>query len=130
MQNLFEYAESTKPDVEPPASASEAGASSSKPGGSHRRTPSIVSENPNRPYLGLSTFRMCVLADPLLEDFFASDLTQSWKLEVLIAEEKPKVAGAVGGAVGWFGGLVSSVMTEENKVRACSCSSQIGRAHV
>ena len=98
--------------------------SSSKPGGSHRRTPSIVSENPNRPYLGLSTFRMCVLADPLLEDFFASDLTQSWKLEVLIAEEKPKVAGAVGGAVGWFGGLVSSVMTEENKVRACSCSSR------
>lgn len=55
---------------------------------------------------------MCILADPLLEDFFAFDLTASWKLEILLAEEKkPKP-----GPVGWLAGLASSVMTEENKV--------------
>ncbi|KAK4693154.1 hypothetical protein P7C70_g8982, partial [Phenoliferia sp. Uapishka_3] len=103
MQNLFEYAESTKPDLPssipdpPPEPQSPQSVSAT----AHSRTPSIVSSNPHRPYLGLSTFRMCVLADELLEDFFASDLTRSWKLEVLIEEEKPKVAGAVGGAVGW-----------------------------
>ncbi|KAL8283146.1 hypothetical protein RQP46_005924 [Phenoliferia psychrophenolica] len=126
MQNLFEYAESTKPDAPsstdrspspPPAASSNGGA----------RRQSLVSENPNRPYLGLSTFRMCVLADPLLEDFFASDLTQSWRLDVLIAEEKPKAPGAVGGAVGWLGGLVSSVMTESNKERLNRLADEVGR---
>ncbi|KAM0755549.1 TBC-domain-containing protein [Meredithblackwellia eburnea MCA 4105] len=122
MQNLFEYAESTKPD-EPKAAISEPEPPADETASGHRRKPSIVSDNPHRPYLGLSTFRMCILADPLLEDFFASDLTQSWKLEVLIVEEKPRQAGAVG----WLGGLVSSVMTEENKSRLNRLADEVGR---
>lgn len=59
---------------------------------------------------------MCILADPLLEDFFESDLTNSWRLEVLIAEEKPKQPGAGGAVGGWWGGIVNAVMTDENKV--------------
>lgn len=57
------------------------------------------------------------MADPLLEDFFDSDLTNSWRLEVLIPEEKPKVPGASGAVGGWFKGIVNAVMTDENKVR-------------
>lgn len=57
---------------------------------------------------------MCVLADPLLEDFFASDLTLSWKLEVLIPEEKTAAPGPVGW-LGNLGGLVNGLL-DENKV--------------
>lgn len=112
MQNLFEYAESTKPEEDEPE---EAAAADLNEDGS-RRSISVVYDNPRRPYLGLATFRMCILADPLLEDFFDSDLTKSWKLEVLIAEEKPKPAGAAG----WLGGIVNAVLTDENKVRLAS----------
>lgn len=105
MQNLFEAAENIKIDIE--AKPQE---NSNVP--ADGRSPSIAYENPHRPYVGIGSFRMCILADPLLEDFFASDLTQSWKLEILIAEERPKQAGAAG----WFGGLVNAVMTDENKV--------------
>lgn len=108
MQNLFEYAESTKPEEDEP----EETAAEPEEDGSRRRSVSVVYDNPRRPYLGLATFRMCILADPLLEDFFDSDLTKSWKLEVLIAEEKPKQPGAVG----WLGGIVNAVLTDENKV--------------
>ncbi|KAI5481518.1 GTPase activating protein [Pseudohyphozyma bogoriensis] len=114
MQNLFEAAETTKPD-EVNVGAPDA------PRG-HRRT-SSAAENPHRPYLGLSTFRMCILADPLLEDFFASDLTNSWRLEILIAEEKPKQPGAAG----WFGGLVKGLMTDENKERFNRLADQVGK---
>jgi hypothetical protein len=117
IQNLFEYAESTKPEEKSSASAwtdgNEGDGSPLSPG--RPRANSLVSDNPHRPYLALATFRMCILADPLLEDFFESDLTSSWKLEVLIAEEKPKQA--VGAVEGWWGGIVSAVMTDENKVR-------------
>jgi hypothetical protein len=103
---LFEAAETIKPEIDGNQEAATSG---------HRRG-SSVSENPHRPFLGLSTFRMCILADPLLEDFFATDLTQSWQLEILIAEEKPQPAGAAG----WLGGLVKGLMTDENKVRCTS----------
>lgn len=84
MQNLFEYAE-TAADVASTESTVEEGEGRSRAG-------SIISENPHRPYLALAVYRMVVLADPLLEEFFDADLTNSWKLEVLIPEEKPKPA--------------------------------------
>lgn len=114
MHNLFEYAESTKVDDAgeeddvPPQPAFN-------PDGSrvtHSRSASVVYQNPHRPYLGLATFRMCILADPLLEDFFDSDLTNSWKLEILVPEEKVKQAGPAG----WLGGILTAVLTDENKV--------------
>ncbi len=77
------------------------------------RSASVVYQNPHRPYLGLATFRMCILADPLLEDFFDTDLTNSWKLEVLVPEEKVLPAGPAG----WLGGILTAVLTDENKVR-------------
>lgn len=110
IQNLFEYAASTQPET--PEGSPELDDS---------RSP--ITENIDRPYLALATFRMCVLADPLLEDFFESDLTNSWQLEILIPEEKPKPAGAGG----WWGGLVSSVLTDENKERFNSLADAVGK---
>lgn len=109
MQNLFEYAESK---IDSPAPTSPDPNLSPK---SRARSASAVYENPHRPYVALSVFRMCILADPLMEEFFDSDLTNSWKLEVLIAEEKIKPAGPAG----WLGGIVSAVLTDENKVSQC-----------
>lgn len=102
---MFEYAASTQPDPSDDDSTSP------------------VTENVDKPYLALATFRMCVLADPLLEDFFESDLTNSWQLEILIPEEKPKPAGAGG----WWGGIVSSVLTDENKERFNSLADAVGK---
>lgn len=59
---------------------------------------------------------MCILTDALLEEFFESDLTQSWRLEVLVPEEKPKAQSRAGG---WWGGIMEAVMTDENKVCGC-----------
>lgn len=107
LQNLFEYGESTKPPAKP------------QDGNQPADSPEIQStewadNDPNRPFLSHATFRMCILADALLEDFFDSDLTNSWRLEVLVPEEKPKPQTLAGG---WWGGLVSAIVTDENKVR-------------
>ncbi|ORY75652.1 rab-GTPase-TBC domain-domain-containing protein [Leucosporidium creatinivorum] len=125
IQNLFEYAESTKPEENPPRSPSLG--RSPDPSTGRPRANSIVSDNPHRPYLALATFRMCILADPLLEDFFESDLTNSWRLEVLIAEEKPKQPGAGGAVGGWWGGIVNAVMTDENKERLNRLADEVGK---
>ncbi|GAA5950368.1 hypothetical protein JCM3765_004522 [Sporobolomyces pararoseus] len=108
IQNLFEYAESTKPVI-----ADEPDSSSSDP-----------TENPNRPYLSLATFRMCILADALLEDFFESDLTASWRLEVLVPEDKPKPQTIAGG---WWRGIVNAVTTDENKERFNRLADEVGK---
>ncbi|GAA5899035.1 uncharacterized protein JCM6883_003516 [Sporobolomyces salmoneus] len=108
IQNLFEYAESTKPTV-----PDETDSSSSDP-----------TENPNRPYLSLATFRMCILADALLEDFFESDLTASWRLEVLVPEDKPKPQTIAGG---WWRGIVNAVTTDENKERFNRLADEVGK---
>lgn len=115
MQNLFEFAESK---IDSPALGSPDPSLSPK---SRARSASVVYENPHRPYVALSVFRMCILADPLMEEFFDSDLTNSWKLEVLIAEEKIKAAGPAG----WLGGIVSAVLTDENKVGESGVSGEL-----
>ncbi|SCZ90894.1 BZ3500_MvSof-1268-A1-R1_Chr1-3g02357 [Microbotryum saponariae] len=113
IQNLFEFAESSAHQTAP------------DPHTGRTRPPSAENDDPQKPALALATFRMCVLADPLLEDFFESDLTASWRLEILLAEDQPKQAkGAVGG---WWGGIVSAVMTDENKERINRIADEVGK---
>jgi hypothetical protein len=73
-----------------------------------RRRSHSVSENPHRPYLNLATFRMVVLADELLEAFFDTQFSASWKLEQVLSETPSKQ--------GFFSGLVGQVLTDEHKV--------------
>ncbi|GAA5890230.1 hypothetical protein JCM8208_002744 [Rhodotorula glutinis] len=121
LQNLFEFAESTKPDpasFPPPTSSS-----SSSPSLDASTTSNAVDEE-HHPFLSLATFRMCILADALLEDFFDSDLTKSWRLEVLVPEEKPKPQTIAGG---WLRGIVSAVVTDENKERFNRLADEVGK---
>ncbi|KAK4058097.1 hypothetical protein OIO90_000836 [Microbotryomycetes sp. JL221] len=126
LQNLFEYAESTKPEENPPLDTGLA-RSPDPDTGKPRGGRSIVADDPDRPYLALATFRMCILADSLLEEFFEADLTNSWRLEVLIPDEKPKQSGATGAVGGWLGGIVSAVMTDENKERFNKLADAVGK---
>ncbi|BGP28952.1 hypothetical protein JCM10296v2_000688 [Rhodotorula toruloides] len=117
LQNLFEYGESTKPPAKP------------QDGTQPADSPEIQStewadNDPNRPFLSHATFRMCILADALLEDFFDSDLTNSWRLEVLVPEEKPKPQTLAGG---WWEGLVSAIVTDENKERFNRLADEVGK---
>ncbi|GAA5832894.1 hypothetical protein JCM11251_000520 [Rhodosporidiobolus azoricus] len=105
LQNLFEFAESTKPDL-PPAD------------------PSNPDSELLQPFLSLATFRMCILTDSLLESFFESDLTESWRLEVLVPPEPPKPKTA---AAGWWGNIVNAVVTEENKERFNRIADEVGK---
>ncbi|GAA6051294.1 hypothetical protein JCM3770_006798 [Rhodotorula araucariae] len=109
LQNLFEFAESTKPDPSslPPRPASDGPA-----------------DEEHHPFLSLATFRMCILADALLEDFFDADLTASWRLEVLVPEDKPKPQTIAGG---WLRGIVSAVVTDENKERFNRLADEVGK---
>lgn len=104
LQNTFEYADSLAQDQDKEAN-----------GATHTRQRSgSLAENPRRPYLALPTFRMVVLADELLESFFETDLTASWKLETLVEETPVKSS--------FFGRLTSALVTDENKVRLCAVS--------
>lgn len=118
MQNAFEYADAlAEADAksQPPADGEAREAK-----GHHRRSSSV--QNPNRPYLNLATFRMCVLADELLESFF-DEFRKSWRLEAQPQEPAIKPTGAQG----FFGGLMKAVLTDENKSRFYHFADEVGK---
>ncbi|KAG8940705.1 hypothetical protein FRC03_005157 [Tulasnella sp. 419] len=82
-------------------------------------TPETISST--HPYLSLATFRMVVLADELLESFFDSDLSTSFKLGSTAAEPVPE------SNLGIFGGLLSTIVTEENKKLFNKFADEIGK---
>jgi len=76
----------------------------------------------NIPYLNLPTFRMVVLADEILESFFDTDLSASFRLEPVppLSAQQPRA--------GFLGGLVSSfIATEDNKRIFNNVADQIGK---
>ncbi|CAE6364637.1 unnamed protein product [Rhizoctonia solani] len=68
-------------------------------------TPTIAA---NVAYLNLATFRMVVLADEILESFFESDLTASFRLEPVPEVQVPQPK------TGFLGGLMSALVTDDN----------------
>ncbi|CAE6428102.1 unnamed protein product [Rhizoctonia solani] len=68
-------------------------------------TPTVAA---NVPYLNLATFRMVVLADEILESFFESDLTASFRLEPVPEVQVPQQK------TGFLGGLMSALVTDDN----------------
>ncbi|WRT64714.1 uncharacterized protein IL334_001648 [Kwoniella shivajii] len=79
----------------------------------------------NLPYLNLATFRMVVLADELLENFFASDLTASFQLEQTGDEDYHQAHQR---SEGLLGGLMNLVVTNENKNRLNRLADGFGAA--
>ena len=94
MSNAFEYGDALLPRPE--------GADEDAP------TPQIET---NQPYLSLATFRMVVLADEVLESFFETDLSASFRLEPVPLMELPPSNS------GFLGGLWSNIVATDNNVK-------------
>ncbi|KAF8554319.1 TBC-domain-containing protein [Imleria badia] len=75
----------------------------------------------NQPYLNLATFRMVVLADEVLESFFETDLSASFKLESVPDLELPTSGG------GFLEDLWSNIATEDNKKIFHKLSDELGK---
>ncbi|KAJ2917118.1 hypothetical protein MD484_g3291, partial [Candolleomyces efflorescens] len=108
MSNAFEYGDALLPrpeakedEEEPPSSP-----------------PPIES---NQPYLNLATFRMVVLADEILESFFETDLSASFKLVPLPEMELPISSS------GLLGDIWSSIATDSNKKMFNMFTDEIGK---
>ncbi|KAG6902023.1 hypothetical protein C0995_005356 [Termitomyces sp. Mi166 len=82
-------------------------------------TPRVIESN--QPYLNLATFRMVVLADEVLESFFETDLSNSFRLEVIPDAEVPASSS------GLLGDLWSTIATDSNKKIFNMFTDEIGK---
>ncbi|TFY68288.1 hypothetical protein EVG20_g3622 [Dentipellis fragilis] len=75
----------------------------------------------NQPYLNLATFRMVILAEEVLESFFETDLSASFKLEPVPLMELPSTNS------GFLNGLWSTIATDDNKKLFNKFSDELGK---
>ncbi|KAG2147822.1 rab-GTPase-TBC domain-containing protein [Suillus bovinus] len=75
----------------------------------------------NQPYLNVATFRMVVLADEVLESFFETDLSASFRLEPVPDLELPPASS------GFLGDLWSNIATQDNKKMFNRFSDELGK---
>ncbi|KAG9088534.1 hypothetical protein FRC06_001979 [Ceratobasidium sp. 370] len=66
-------------------------------------------------------FRMVVLADEILESFFESDLTASFRLEPVPEAQVPQQKG------GFLGGLMSAIVTDDNMKMFNRFADEVGK---
>ena len=105
MSNAFEYGDALLPRSEGEEEEGET-------------SPQIES---NQPYLNLATFRMVVLADEVLESFFETDLSASFRLEPVPLMELPPSNS------GFLGGLWSNIASDDNKKLFIKFSDELGK---
>ena len=105
MSNAFEYGDALLP--RPEGEDEEGG-----------ETPQIES---NQPYLSLATFRMVLLADEVLESFFETDLSASFRLEPVPLMELPPSNN------GFLGGIWSNIATDTNVKLFHKLSDEVGK---
>ncbi|KAH9893221.1 TBC-domain-containing protein [Cubamyces lactineus] len=92
MSNAFEYGDALLPRPEGADPNSE--------------PPHIES---NQPYMNLATFRMVVLADEILESFFETDFSATFRLEPVPLQEIPNTN------TGLLGGLWHNIANDDNR---------------
>ncbi|KAK7033909.1 hypothetical protein VNI00_012533 [Paramarasmius palmivorus] len=109
MSNAFEYGDALLPQPE----TTETG-----PDGEPLSPPP---HPPNQPYLNLATFRMVVLADEILESFFETDLSASFRLEPVPELELPLSNS------GLLGDIWSQIATDSNKKIFNMFTDEIGK---
>jgi len=109
MANAFEYGDALLPQ---PPNNPESNISSAD------TSPPLAS---NQPYLNLATFRMVVLAEEVLESFFETDLSESFKLHPLSDVELSP------GNSGFLGDIWSSIATDNNKKMFHLFTDEIGK---
>jgi hypothetical protein len=104
MSNAFEYGDALLP----------------RPEGTPEDAPTPPVET-NQPYLSLATFRMVVLADEVLESFFETDLSASFRLEPVPLMELPPSSS------GFLGGLWSNIATDSNVKLFHKLTDEVGK---
>ncbi|EGG09085.1 uncharacterized protein MELLADRAFT_77188 [Melampsora larici-populina 98AG31] len=154
MQNAFEYADALQADgkgsyqvdekaaeKEKPATEVELNEKTSAPTTTEDANDQSKISNPHRPYLSLATFRMCVLADELLESFFETDFTNSWKLTSDLAvtptsstliKNSNILTDLVPESINqkadeFFSGLKNRFLTEDNKHMFYKFADEVGK---
>jgi hypothetical protein len=106
MSNAFEYGDALLP----------------RPEGTPEDAPTPPVET-NQPYLSLATFRMVVLADEVLESFFETDLSASFRLEPVPLMELPASSSGFLG----LGGLWSNIATDSNVKLFHKLTDEVGK---
>ncbi|THU88069.1 TBC-domain-containing protein [Dendrothele bispora CBS 962.96] len=109
MTNAFEYGDTLLPEPE----EKEVG-----PDGEPVPPTPLAS---NQPYLNLATFRMVVLADEILESFFETDLSASFRLHPVAELELPSSNN------GLLGDIWSQIATDSNKKIFNMFTDEIGK---
>lgn len=104
MSNAFEYGDALLPRQEDANTDDDA-------------PPQIES---NQPYMNLATFRMVVLADEILESFFESDFSSTFRLQPVPLELPSSNSGLLGG-------LWHNITSDDNRKIFNSFTDQIGR---
>ncbi|KAK4687780.1 TBC1 domain family member 8/9, partial [Tremellales sp. Uapishka_1] len=124
--NAFDFGDATAPESSLPTPEESVPMRGDEDTASKTRERSASVAGPhNLPYLNLPTFRMVVLADELLENFFGSDLAASFLLDQMEEEnyhkahQKPDTL---------LGGLMNLVVTNENKSRFNRLADGLGSA--
>jgi TBC1 domain family member 8/9 len=104
MSNAFEYGDALLPEPE-----------------DHDEDSPPPQIDSNQPYLNLATFRMVVLADEVLESFFETDLTESFRLGPVPLMDLPS------NLHGFLGGLWSNIASDDNKKLFHKFSDELGK---
>ncbi|KAG6820202.1 hypothetical protein H0H93_004052 [Arthromyces matolae] len=107
MTNAFEYGDALLPPTDDENSGEPI-------------SPRVIESN--QPYLNLATFRMVILADEILESFFETDLSNSFRLETVPDAEVP-----VSSSSGLLGDLWSTIATDSNKKIFNMFTDEIGK---
>lgn len=124
--NAFEFGDATAPEGSVTSPQDRETLDGDKETASSARERSDSTAGPhNLPYLNLATFRMVVLADELLENFFDRDLSASFQLE---RTEEEDYHQAHQRPEGLLGGLMNLVITNENKNRLNRLADGFGAA--
>ncbi|KAG8854425.1 hypothetical protein FRB96_007487 [Tulasnella sp. 330] len=113
MTNAFEYGDSQSEDQKKGAETGD----DFLPGSS-----GVPADHSNLPYLNLPTFRMVVLTDELLEAFFDTDLSSTFRLD------REAAVPVVENPSGLLGGLMSTIMTNDNKKLFNRLADEIGKS--
>jgi len=112
MANSFEYGDALLP--QPPPDDPENNISNDD-------VPASPQLGSNQPYLNLATFRMVVLAEEVLESFFETDLSESFKLHPLPDAELSSANS------GLLGDIWSSIASDNNKKMFHLFTDEIGK---
>ncbi|KAI0343351.1 TBC-domain-containing protein [Trametopsis cervina] len=104
MSNAFEYGDALLP----------------RPEGSNPEDDPPPLES-NQPYINLATFRMVVLADEVLESFFETDFSSTFRLEHVPMMELPNSNAGI------LGGLWGSLTSDDNRKIFNRLTDEVGR---